>query len=144
LTYDHAQDPDTKSDPICGEIAEYGNDKWGRWFVGQLKRNLAYRKYLDGLISKHALGASSDSASQYVVRKSIGKAVWLAQWPWFASALTPTPAEPRMLDIGVPYWKNAGVVFDNFARMGAPDGAVKLPDALRMEGELLKLKAGVL
>ena len=140
LTWDHAQDPDTKSQPVIGKIEAYGNDDTGRWYVAQLDRAHKYRAMIDKLISKRDVGTSSDSASQYVVRKSAGKAVWLAQWPWFASALTPTPAEPRMLDVGLPYWKSAGV---DFARMGAPDGAQRLPDALRFQAQLLKAKAGV-
>jgi hypothetical protein len=140
LTYDHAQDPSTKKDPVIGTIEAFGDDEIGRWFVAQLDRNHKYRKAIDGLISQRAQGASSDSASQYVIRKSAGKAVWLAQWPWFASALTPTPAEPRMLDVGLAYWKSAGV---DFARMGAPEGAQKIPAALRIQAEILKIKAGV-
>jgi hypothetical protein len=57
----------------------------------------------------------------------------LKQWPWFASALTNTPAEPRMID-SLEFLKSLGV---------------QLPDAnenhLRFEhkkrqAELLKLK----
>ena len=140
LTYDHAQEAHTKSSPVIGTIEAFGDDDIGRWFVAQLDRNHKYRKAVDALISQRGVGASSDSAAQYVVRKSAGKAVWLAQWPWFASALTPTPAEPRMLDVGLPYWKSAGV---DFARMGAPDGALKIPEDLRLQAQLLKIKAGV-
>jgi hypothetical protein len=145
LTYDHAQEKSTAKDPVIGKIVEFGDDEIGRWYVAQLSRNHRYRQAVDQLIRDGATGTSSDSASQYVIRKSAGKAVWLAQWPWFASALTPTPAEPRMLDVGLPFWKAAGV---DFARMGAPEGAtaqsrLKLPDNLRRQAELLKIKVGV-
>jgi hypothetical protein len=141
LTYDHAQDPSTKAHPVIGTIEAFGDDDIGRWGVAQLDRNYKYRKIIDKLISQRALGGSSDSASQYVIRKSAGKAVWLQQWPWFASALTPTPAEPRMLDVGLPYWKSAGV---DFARMGAPEGAHEIDEELRMKSRLIRTKAGVL
>lgn len=140
LTWDHAQDPATKSAPVIGEIAEFGDDDLGRWYVGQLSRAHQYRKAIDKLISRRDVGTSSDSAPQYVVREPAKSgAFWLKQWPWFASALTPTPAEPRMFDAGSVYWKSLGLTLP-----AAPDGARRSgesgpgADALR-DYEYLKL-----
>lgn len=142
LTWEHGQEPQTKASPIVGQIVEFGDDDIGRWYVAQLDRAHQYRKAIDALISKREVGTSSDSAPQYVVRERAGKAVWLKQWPWFASALTTTPAEPRMFDAGSLYWKSLGI---DTARMGAPDGAkVEIPDDLLREAALLKYKVGTL
>lgn len=99
LTWDHAQDADwdpTES-PIIGSIKSFGDDEWGRWYSAKLKRHAAYRKYLDELIEQGVLGSSSDSLPQYVLREQTGKATWLKQWPWFATALTDVPCEPRLI-----------------------------------------------
>jgi hypothetical protein len=116
LTWDHAQDSATKADPVIGEITEVGNDADGKWFIAQLKRNVAYRRHIDELVERKALGASSDSAPQYILREKAKSAVWLKRWPIFACALTPTPAEPRMLD--TVYWKSIALELPT-----APDGA---------------------
>lgn len=114
LTYEHGQDDATKSVAVIGQIEEYGDDDLGRWYVAQLDRNHAYRKMVGKLIDDRALGSSSDSAPQYVlttpVKSAAGKAAnEITQWPWFATSLTTMPAEPRMLDVGAPFWKTAGL-----------------------------------
>lgn len=97
LTWDHAMDPEFKSDPRIGEILETGDDEWGKWYIARLKKAEAYRKYLDMMISGKRVGSSSDSAPQYVERVRTGKAVWLKRWPLFAVSLTDNPCEPRMI-----------------------------------------------
>ena len=122
LTWDHALDPATKSEPIIGTISEMGDDEIGRWYTAQLDRNHKYRKAIDTLISQHAIGTSSDSAPQYVIREpQKSGAVWLRQWPLFAAALTTTPAEPRMFNAGSVVWKSISDSIDT--RMGALDRA---------------------
>ncbi len=108
LTWDHAQDDEFKSDPRIGEILEVGDDEWGKWYVAKLKRAEAYRRYLDSLIEKKAVGSSSDSAPQYVVREKTGKSIWLKEWPLFAVSLTDAPCEPRMIG-SIEYLKSLGV-----------------------------------
>src|SRR5207247_8844305 len=97
LTWDHVQDQSMKGSVIVGQMLEVGDDDIGRWAISQLKRSHEYRKAIDALINERAVGTSSDSAPQYVLReKTKSGAVWLKQWPLFASALTTTPCEPRM------------------------------------------------
>lgn len=109
LTWDHAQDPTLKAPAVIGQITGYGDDDIGRWYEAQLDRAHRYRKAVDKLIRAGALGTSSDSAPQYVVReKSARGATWLKCWPWFASALTTTPAEPRMVGT-IEYFKSLGI-----------------------------------
>lgn len=110
LTWNHGQDDATfKADPVIGKIENFGDDEVGRWYEATLDRSHKYRKAIDALVNRRKLGTSSDSAPQYVVRERHGKAVWLKQWAWFASALTDVPCEPRMLDVGSPYWKALGI-----------------------------------
>jgi 2'-5' RNA ligase len=110
LTWDHAQDDATKADPVIGTITEMGNDKVGRWYTAQLRKNHTYRRAIDRLIEEGALGSSSDSAPQYVLReKAKSGAMWLKRWPLFATALTTTPCEPRMIG-SVDYFKSIGLV----------------------------------
>lgn len=122
LTFDHGQDEATKSTAVIGLIDEFGDDDIGRWAEAQLERNHEYRKAVDKLISKRGLGGSSDSAPQYVLREPTGKSFWIKQWPWLATALTPTPAEPRMLDAGLPVWKAIGLA-DKLAKLAEHPGA---------------------
>jgi hypothetical protein len=109
LTWDHAQDKETKASPVIGKIVDFGDDQVGRWYVAQLDRAHRYRKAVGALIEAEALGTSSDSAIQYVVReKAKSGATWLKQWPLFAGALTTTPCEPRMVG-SVDYFKSIGL-----------------------------------
>jgi hypothetical protein len=113
LTWDHAQDGDMKADPRIGMITDFGDDEVGRWYVAKLDQSHRYRKAVDALIAERKLGTSSDSAPQYVERVQTGKSTWLKTWPWFASALTNMPAEPRMLDnpeTAIAYLKSIGVL----------------------------------
>lgn len=133
LTYDHGQEAKTKAAPIVGYIDAFGDDEIGRWYEAELDRNHRYRKAIDALISNRALGSSSDSAPQYVVRKSQKNgSVWLAVWPWFACALTPTPAEPRMLEEGSPVYKSVIEQCSKAieSRMGRRDELYSRPDDL--------------
>lgn len=108
LTWDHAQDSEFKSSPVIGSIVDFGDDEVGRWYVAKLDRSHRYRKAIDELIKAGKLGTSSDSAPQYVQRVKTGKSTWLKEWPWFASALTDTPAEPRMID-SLEFLKSLGI-----------------------------------
>lgn len=114
LTWDHAQDDATKGAPVIGQIVAMGDDDTGRWYEAQLDRTHKYRKAIDRLIAQRAVGTSSDSAPQYVVReRAKSGANWIKQWPLFAGALTGTPAEPRMFD--TLHFKAIGVTLPKLA-----------------------------
>ena len=140
LTYDHAQNKGMDASPIIGSIDGMGDDSIGRWYEAELDKSHRYRKAVDKLISQRASGTSSDSAPQYVVREpQKSGAVWLKQWPLFAGALTPTPAEPRMFDAGSLVWKSLSGEIEA-ARMGnVPDGIKAEMAAYARQLELIKL-----
>lgn len=106
LTWDHALDQAFKSDPVIGTITSIETNDIGLWATATLDRAHRYRKALDKLIAQGALGASSDSAPQYVLRSPTGKSHRIDRWPLLSVSLTPTPAEPRMLAEGSPVWKS--------------------------------------
>lgn len=133
LTWDHAQDEDFKATPIIGSITDFGDDELGRWYVAKLDTSHKYRKVIDQLIKDGVLGTSSDSAPQYVVREKTGKSIWLKEWPWFASALTNTPAEPRMIG-SLEFLKSLGVELPNVAQN------VQRYETLKRQSDFLKLK----
>lgn len=108
LTWDHNQDDSLKGSPVIGQIVDWGDDEIGRWYEAKLDRAHRYRKAIDKLIKDGALGTSSDSAPQYVTRVKTGKATWLKDWAWFASALTEVPCEPRMIG-SLEFFKSLGV-----------------------------------
>lgn len=131
LTWDHAQDGSLKASPVIGDIVDFGDDEIGRWYVAKLDRSHRYRKAIDELIKNGVLGTSSDSAPQYVERVKTGKATWLKTWPFFAAALTDTPAEPRMIG-SIEHWKSCNVTLPD-----APDKAWL--ETLQMKHRLLSL-----
>lgn len=132
LTWDHSQDENFKAAPIIGLINDFGDDEIGRWYVAKLDRSHKYRKAIDALIEAGKLGTSSDSAPQYVQRVKTGKSTWLKEWPWFASALTDTPAEPRMID-SLEFYKSLGITF--------PDASNKAWEWRKLQAA--KLKSGI-
>jgi hypothetical protein len=144
LTWDHAQDPDFKADPLIGETVEWEDNEIGRFATSILKKNHKYRKAIDELIGKKMLGsaaiaapilgASSDSAPQYVQRVPVGKSTWLARWPWFATALTPTPCEPRMIG------PNGGAEFIKSLGITLPDMPSEAWEADLANLDFLKIK----
>ena len=125
LTWDHAQDKDFKGSPVIGQTVEWGNDEVGRWAVSKLERSHQYRKAIDALIEQGVLGTSSDSAPQYVQRVKTGKATWLKTWPWFASALTDVPAEPRMID-SVEVLKSLGITLPDAPKVARVDDSARM------------------
>jgi hypothetical protein len=132
LTWDHAQDPDFKASPVIGSVTNFGDDEVGRWYEAKLDRAHRYRKAIDALIEAGKLGTSSDSAPQYVQRKKTGKSTQLIEWPWFASALTDCPAEPRMIG-SLEVLKSLGILL--------PDTSVSTAwDWNRQRLQLLKIK----
>lgn len=119
LTWDHAQDPDFKAEPIIGQIVDFGDDDVGRWYVAKLNRAHQYNRAIAELIKAGKLGTSSDSAPQYVERVKTGKATWLKTWPFFAAALTDTPCEPRMIG-SLEFFKSLGVNLPDMSVIQTP------------------------
>jgi hypothetical protein len=117
LTWEHGQDENFKGRVVVGQMDEFEDDELGRVYHGALDRAGKYRKLIDRLIEEGALGTSSDSAPQYVLREPRGKGNWLRQWPLFSGALTASPAEPRMLN--TVHFKNLGVALPGEA---GPEG----------------------
>lgn len=144
LTWDHAQDPDFKADPLIGQTNEWEDDEIARWGISVLKKGHQYRRAIDSFIGKKSLGsaaialpvvgASSDSAPQYVQRVKVGNAIWLKRWPWFATALTPAPCEPRMIDSSI-----GGVDFVKSLGIQLPDAATWDAEAAMFDYYKLKL-----
>lgn len=108
LTWNHAQDPSFKASPIVGKTTDFGDDEIGRWALSTLDTSHRYYRAISELIERGIIGTSSDSAPQYVEKEDRGKAVWLKTWPWFASALTATPCEPRMVGT-IEFFKSLGI-----------------------------------
>lgn len=133
LTWDHAQDDEMKATPVIGTITDFGDDELGRWYAAKLDRSHRYRKMIDKLIEQGVIGTSSDSAPQYVVRERMGKSTWLKRWPWFASALTDVPCEPRLIG-SIEMLKSLGITIPD-ARMG--EGEV--PAAWAWDTERIRL-----
>ncbi len=136
LTWDHGQDPMFKdASPVIGTIVDWADDEVARWATATLNKDKAYRNYLDKMIEQKALGASSDSAPQYVERVNAGNGHWIKRWPWIASALTPMPAEPRMKDFTPEFLKSW-----NLAVPEAVDEKSRRLQALILQERELKLK----
>lgn len=134
LTWDHAQDKSFKGSPVIGEIVDFGDDEIGRWFVAKLDQSHRYKHAIDELIKRGVLGASSDSAPQYTQRVKTGKSTWIKQWPWFASALTNVPAEPRTID-SLEFLKSLGIQL-----LEAPDLRAQY-EYKKRQAEVLKIKS---
>lgn len=93
ITYDHALQAEIP-DPIGKTIKEEVDDV-GIWIEAQLDASAEYAKYVLELVERGVLGLSSGT---------VGHLVQLAQnvikrWLIVEYALTPTPAEPRLLGV---------------------------------------------
>lgn len=93
ITYDHALQAEIP-DPIGKTIKEEVDDV-GIWIEAQLDASSEYAKYVLELVERGVLGLSSGT---------VGHLVQLAQnvikrWLIVEYALTPTPAEPRLLGV---------------------------------------------
>lgn len=132
MVYNHAMDKATKAEPVVGvwDKAEI-KDELGVWFEGQLDANHRYREAIGQLIEAEALGASSDSAPQFVKRtKMANNTNRVDRWPILAGSLTPYPAEPRMMQLPVSEIKAA------FKSIGAELPALKSKKAKPVKAEV--------
>lgn len=153
LTWDHGQDNTFDADPVIGKTVSFEDDEIGRWAISQLDTAHKYRSAIDVLIKAKSIssagialpviGPSSDSAPQYVKRVQVGKSTWLARWPWFATALTPSPCEPRMIssDKGVEFLKAWGINLPDAPNESARQNEINL---LQLRERELQLKSKLL
>lgn len=100
MLYHHALESATKSDPVVGIWDTLRVDDLGVWAEGQLKRAHRYKKAVKQLVDAGALGLSSGSAPNLVLKsKKLGGATEIQRWPILEVSLTPEPAEPRMTPV---------------------------------------------
>ena len=137
LTWDHAQDKQYKGNLVIGQTTDWGDDEVGRWAISVITLNGEYRKMIDKMIDLGILGSSSDSAPQYVERESRGKSTWIKRWPWIATSLTPTPAEPRQ--IGQVVLKSLGALMPDASDSTRREReAILLSETLRLNNFRIK------
>lgn len=100
MLYHHSIESATKSDPVIGSWDVRRVDDVGVWVEGQLKRRHRYNKAVQQLVDAGALGLSSGSAPNLVLKsKKLGGATEITRWPIVEVSLTPEPAEPRMTPV---------------------------------------------
>lgn len=116
LLYQHTLDEQIKTD-VVGLVDLMAVDDVGLWYEAQLTMAGQYRAAMEELISAGALGTSSGTLPG--ARRVDRKTGEIKRWAIAELSLTPTPAEPRMMERPVDEikaaWKAAGL------RM--PDGA---------------------
>lgn len=95
LLYQHAADGVLKA-AVVGPVDVLMKDEIGLWYEAQLSMAAQYRDAINGLIEQGALGTSSGTlpAARRVDRKT-GR---IQRWAIAELSLTPTPAEPRMME----------------------------------------------
>lgn len=104
LLYNHGLDRAHKAKKVGVQTA-YEEREGGIWAQAQLNANALYRKHIDELIEKGALGYSS-GAYGHLAKKNARQEI--VRWPWVELSLTPFPANPETL--GVHYVKSADVL----------------------------------
>ncbi len=101
VLYNHGLDRAHKAQKV-GRQNDYEEREGGIWAQSQLDANAKYRKHIDGLIEKGALGYSSGAYAHLATKNARGEII---RWPWVELSLTPFPAHPAAL--GVHYIKSA-------------------------------------
>lgn len=106
LLYEHGLDGTLKAS-VVGRQTEFETRAEGVWAQSQLDANFRYRKAVDKLIEKEALGYSSGAMPHLATKNADGI---ITRWPWVELSLTPVPAEPATL--GVHYMKSAAAALE--------------------------------
>jgi len=107
ILYDHGLDAAVKT-AVIGRQVDFETRDEGVWAQAQLDLNAKYRKAVDTLIDRRALGFSS-GAMPHLATKNQATGI-LQRWPWVELSLTPIPAEPSTL--GVHYMKSAAAALE--------------------------------
>jgi hypothetical protein len=95
--YHHAMDGVVKFDPV-GTIDVLEIDEVGLWMETQLDMAKEYAVAVQTLAKRKALGSSSGALPGSRKVKPDGE---IAQWAIIEGSFTPTPAEPRLRELGV-------------------------------------------
>jgi phage head maturation protease len=123
LLYQHAGDGALKT-AVVGPVDVLTKDEIGLWYEAQLSMAAQYQDAIHGLIEQGALGTSSGTlpAARRVDRKT-GR---IQRWAIAELSLTPTPAEPRMMERPVAEvaaaFKAVGLVLDGLDEADVADG----------------------
>ena len=98
LLYHHGADGKMET-AVVGPVDVMQRDEAGLWYEAQIALAGEYRQALEGLVEQGLLGTSSGTlpAARRVERRS-GR---ITRWPIAELSLTPTPAEPRMMETPV-------------------------------------------
>jgi hypothetical protein len=95
LLYQHAADGALKT-AVVGPVDVLAKDEIGLWYEAQLSMAAQYRNAIDGLIEQGVLGTSSGTLpAARKVNRQTGR---IERWAIAELSLTPTPAEPRMME----------------------------------------------
>lgn len=111
MLYHHAIESATKGDPVVGVWDTLRVDDIGVWAEGELKKAHRYKKAVKQLVDAGALGLSSGSAPNLVLKTRKQRANEITRWPILEVSLTPEPAEPRMTPVTAikSYFADAGL-----------------------------------
>lgn len=122
VIYDHGLD-DAMKTSLQGRQTEYETRAEGIWAQAQLDTNRAYRRAVDELIEREALGFSSGAMPHLATKNA--RTGRIKRWPWVELSMTPMPADPGD-DMTVHYTKS---IRDSLALFEAAD--VEVPVAVR-------------
>jgi hypothetical protein len=128
LLYHHGLDSAHKTSKVGIVPPDFEERESGIWMQGQLDRSARYRKAIDALIEKGALGYSSGAYAHLATKNRRGE---ITRWPFVELSLEPTPSHPATL--GVHYIKSAAFL-DEFE--------VDVPPAVKAAIEALDSWAG--
>jgi phage head maturation protease len=130
VLYHHAGDDALKT-TVVGVVDTLKADDVGMWYEAQLALAGQYREAIKELVKRGALGTSSGTYPRARKAAPDGR---IERWPIAEVSLTPTPAEPRMMERPVAEIKAAfteiGLTFPE-----AEDGARGDEESRRVEAE---------
>lgn len=136
--YHHAMDSQLKT-AIVGRVDVLKADAIGLWYEAQLAQSNKYKNAIMQLVEKGALGTSTGTLPGARKGGSDGK---ILRWPVAEISLTPTPAEPRMMERPVAEIKAAYAAIGLELPIGDAEGAAKARGvATAIEAEALAWEA---
>jgi cation transport regulator ChaB len=99
---------------VIGRQTDFETREEGIFAQSELDKNARYRKAIDGLIEREALGYSSGAMPHLATKSADGKTI--TRWPWVELSLTPIPSAGTLSSVH--YVKSADV-FEHFEEAGA-------------------------